>query len=326
MFRGGFVGTKVFNSLVVTILFFGVNLGGEGVSRRGFWFLIFGGLMFALSSLFEAAYVLYKLDLSFLQEVGLPSNVKMFLSLCVFLGLTSATLAFAGAYFEQKGFTRVGGLSGLCASILALFNVVLPFAYGFEAYQVFAIGVVLGVCLTAAGVELASHVPSAGWKGPILTSREVAVVAVLSAAYAALIVVLKVPSPTGGYTHIGDLVVFVAALLFGYRVGGLVGIVGAVAADFYVGYERWFISILAHGLEGLVPGLAKGKPFIVQAAACVVGGFLMATTYFVINIFIKGYPAALISYVRDLFVQAGVSIVVGLVVVKAVKGAIPQLQ
>ena len=66
-----------------------------------------------------------------------------------------------------------------------------------------------------------------------MTSREAAVVAVLSAAYAALIIVLKFPSPTGGYTHIGDLVVFVAALLF-----GLVGIVGAVAADFYVGYER----------------------------------------------------------------------------------------
>ena len=56
--------------------------------------------MFALSSFFEAAYVLYKSDLSFLQKVELPSTVKMFLSLCVFLGLTSTTLAFAGAYFE----------------------------------------------------------------------------------------------------------------------------------------------------------------------------------------------------------------------------------
>lgn len=52
----------------------------------------------------------------------------------------------------------------------------------------------------------------------------------------------------------------------------------------------------------------------------------MATTYFVVNVFIKSYPAALISYVRDLFVQAGISIVVGLIVVKAVRGAVPQLR
>ena len=30
---------------------------------------------------------------------------------------------------------------------------------------------------------------------------------------------LVIPSPTGGYTHIGDFVVFAAALLFGYKVG-----------------------------------------------------------------------------------------------------------
>jgi len=130
----------------------------------------------------------------------------------------------------------------------------------------------------------------------------------------------------GRIHDIGDLIVFAAALLFGYRVGGLVGVVGAVAADFYVGYERWFVSILAHSLEGLIPGFAKGKPIVVQAVACVVGGFLMATTYFVINVFIKGYPAAIISYMRDLFVQAGISIIVGLAVVKAVKSAIPQLR
>jgi uncharacterized membrane protein len=283
-------------------------------------------LLFALSSFFEAAYVLYLSGHSFFEEFRLASEVKMFLSLCIFLGLTAATLAFVSAYFQWKGFTRLGGFSGACASVLALFNVMVPFVYGFEVYQIFAVGTVLGVCLTAAGVELAGSVLGARWRGPLLTSREVAVVAVLSAVYAALIIVLKVPSPTGGYTHVGDLVVFAAALLFGYKVSGLVGVVGAVAADFYVGYERWFVSILAHGLEGLIPGFTKGKSIVVQAAACVVGGFLMATTYFIINVFIKGYPAAIISYVRDLFVQAGISIVVGLAVVKAVRRAIPQLQ
>lgn len=301
-------------------------MAGEVPLKRGYWLSIFGGLLIALSSLFEAAYILHMSGYSFLEEFKLASDVKMFLSFCVFLGLTAATLAFFGAYFQLRGFIRLGGFASVGASVLALFNVLVPFVYGFEAYLIFAVGTILGVCLLAVGVELASHALSAKWHGPLLTSREVAVVAVLSAVYAILIIVLKVPSPTGGYTHIGDLVVFAAALLFGYKVGGLVGIVGSVAADFYVGYERWFVSILAHGLEGLIPGIAKGKSFIVQAVACVFGGFLMATTYFIINVFIKGYPAAIISYMRDLFVQAGVSIIVGLAVVKAVRSTVPQLR
>ena len=45
-------------------------------------------------------------------------------------------------------------------------------------------------------------------------TKEVALTAVLSAAYAAAILLLVIPSPTGGYTHIGDFVVFAAALFF----------------------------------------------------------------------------------------------------------------
>ena len=155
-------------------------------------------------------------------------------------------------------------------------------------------------------------------------TREVALTAVLSAAYAAAILLIVIPSPTGGYTQIGDFVVFVSALLFGYRVGGFVGIIGSVAVDFFTGYPRWFVSIPAHFLEGFFPGLTKNKPFVVQVIGCVIGGFLMATTYFLVNIYIKGLALAIISYARDLIVQAGISIVLGLVVAKAVKKVLPQ--
>jgi uncharacterized membrane protein len=155
-------------------------------------------------------------------------------------------------------------------------------------------------------------------------TKEVALIAVLSAAYAASIMLVIIPSPTGGYTQIGDFVVFVAALLFGYRVGGSVGVIGAVAVDLFTGYPRWFVSIPAHFLEGLVPGLMKNKPFALRVVGCVVGGFLMATTYFLVNIYIKGLALAAVSYARDLFVQAGISIVLALAVVKIVKKVLPQ--
>jgi len=156
-------------------------------------------------------------------------------------------------------------------------------------------------------------------------TREIALAAVLSAAYAVAILLMIVPAPTGGYTHIGDFVVFVSGLLFGYRVGGLVGIIGSVAVDLFTGYPRWFVSVLAHFLEGFVPGLTKNKPFMLQVVSCIIGGFLMATTYFLVNIYLKGIALALVSYARDLFLQAGVSIVLALTVAKAVKKFFPHL-
>jgi len=144
-----------------------------------------------------------------------------------------------------------------------------------------------------------------------LKTKEVAVMGIFSALYAVAILLFKVPSPTGGYTHIGDLMVFIPALLFGWRVGGLVGIIGALVADLYVGYPRFYVSIIAHGLEGLIPGF--------------VGGVLMAGTYFIVNIFLKGIMLALISLSRDLFVQAGISIVVSIPIVKVIKKYLPNI-
>jgi uncharacterized membrane protein len=156
-------------------------------------------------------------------------------------------------------------------------------------------------------------------------TKEIALTAVLSAAYAAAIMLIIIPSPTGGYTQIGDFVVFASALLFGYRVGGSVGVIGAVAVDLFTGYPRWFVSIPAHFLEGFVPGLTKNKPFALQIVSCVIGAFLMATTYFLVNIYIKGLALAAVSYARDLFVQGGVSIILALAVVKIVKKVLPQV-
>jgi uncharacterized membrane protein len=105
----------------------------------------------------------------------------------------------------------------------------------------------------------------------------------------------------------------------------MAGAVGAVVADFYLGYPRWYVSIIAHGLEGAIPGLAKKRHLIVQLVALVVGGFMMASTYFFVNIFIKGYPVAVLSYVQDLFAQAGISIIIGFIVSRVAKKALPQL-
>ncbi len=133
------------------------------------------------------------------------------------------------------------------------------------------------------------------------------------------------PSPTGGYTHVGDTIVFMASLLFGPKVGMITGAIGSVAADLWVGYPRWFVSIPAHGLEGLIAGLGRRRGLPVQAVCCVLGGVVMASVYFYVNIFIKGWALAVLSYVRDILGQAGISIVLALILTKALRRLLPRL-
>ncbi|MGC8911363.1 MAG: ECF transporter S component [Nitrososphaeria archaeon] len=157
-----------------------------------------------------------------------------------------------------------------------------------------------------------------------LTVKEIAYVSVFSALTAVLTVSTGglIPSPTGGFTHIGDTIIFFAALLMGSRCGMLVGSIGSVAADIFLAYPRWYVSIPAHGFEGLIAGLGKDKPIWIKIVFLIIGGFIMASTYFIVNIFIKGYPLAVISYFRDLFGQAGISIIISLMLEKIVKARI----
>ena len=67
--------------------------------------------------------------------------------------------------------------------------------------------------------------------------REVALTAVMTAATAAVTMVLSIPfPPTRGYFNLGDAMVMLAGLLFGARLGGFAGGVGSAISDILLGY------------------------------------------------------------------------------------------
>jgi uncharacterized membrane protein len=286
-----------------------------------------GGILAGTISILEVLSILSDMGFTIFEKISLTDPQKIFLSLLIFFGLFSAILELTSTYFMRKGHTKASSISGFAGVISALLGLITPNMFGFTQSSIFLIGIILSMIFMGTSAIIALTMPSKVMKGPLLTSVEVAVVALFSALYAVLIIltfqIYPVPSPTGGFLHFGDFVVFLAALLFGVKVGGLVGVVGAVVADFYLAYPRWYVSIIAHGLEGAIPGLTKKKGFVLQLIACIVGGFLMAATYFFVNIFIKGYPVAVISFVQDLFLQAGISIALGLPTVKIVERTLP---
>jgi uncharacterized membrane protein len=251
------------------------------------------------------------------------------LSLYLTFPILGVVFALWGGFLILKGSTRRGGILSIGGIILSLVSLSIPQNFGFGLRLESIVGTALAIVLVAVQSFIGFTTPQIKVKkGPILTSSEVATVAVFSAMTAVITAMTGqlMPSPTGGYTHIGDAVIFMAALLFGYKAGALAGIIGCVIADFYGGYPRWYVSIPAHGIEGALPGLAKGKHIAIQVLLCVLGGFIMATVYFYVNIFIKGYPVAIISYARDLFGQVGVSMVIAVVLTRIVQRMLPQLK
>ncbi len=263
---------------------------------------------------------------SLLSSISLsdPDRVKVALYLTL-PSFFSAVMAWAGAE-ALRGYLRRGAFIASLSALLSLFILPLPYLLGYPL-SIPSLGVEVAALIIASSFALLS-LRVKGRKvegGPFMTPMEAAFTALFSALTAVLTGTtgIMLPSPTGGYTHIGDTAIYVSALLLGVKVGGLVGIIGPVVADLFVGYPRWFVTLLAHGLQGFIAGLGRRRGLLLQAAILAAAGFTMSTVYFFVNIFIKGYPVAVVSYLRDLFGQSLVSIILGLILTRGVERALP---
>lgn len=298
--------------------------------KIAFTLALIAGTILLIAASIQAVSMLAELGFyDIFSEITLSDGAKVQLALCLTFPVLGATFMLLGGFQILKGLTKRAGMLSIGGIILSLVGLPLSHSFGFGLRSETIVGTALAIILAGILSIIGFRTPQIQVKkGPFLTAVEVATVAIFSAMTAVLTGMVGgfLPSPTGGYTHIGDAIIFMAALLFGYKVGAVAGVIGSVVADLYVGYSRWFVSIPAHGIEGALTGIAKGKHTVIQILFCIFGGFIMATVYFYVNIFIKGYPVAIVSYARDLFGQAGVSVVLGILLTKAVQRILPQLR
>lgn len=104
------------------------------------------------------------------------------------------------------------------------------------------------------------------------------------------------PMPaTKGYINLGDMVVFLSALILGKKGGLIVGGVGSSLADMLLGYTHYApITLIVKGLEGFLAGYLiekETKPII----ATTIAGVFMACGYLLVELFIYG-KAAFVSF------------------------------
>ena len=139
----------------------------------------------------------------------------------------------------------------------------------------------------------------------------------MSGVMAALVFVMtylpKVPVPvTGGYVHLGDGMVFLAAMLLG-PMGVAASAVGSALSDLVGGYITYLVpTFLIKGVMALVAWkLYKPGKWLQTAIAFIIAEAVMVAGYFVFEAVLYGIPAAL-GAVGPNAIQGAAGVAVGL--------------
>lgn len=123
-----------------------------------------------------------------------------------------------------------------------------------------------------------------------------------AAMFAALICVatmlIRVPTPTGGYVNLGDCFILVAAFVLGPYYGFAAGAIGSAAADMFAGYMQYvpgtfvikgLIALAAALIVRLFSNSTEVLRFVGLGIGAVVGEIIMVGGYYL-------YEATLLSY------------------------------
>lgn len=123
----------------------------------------------------------------------------------------------------------------------------------------------------------------------------IALAAVMISITTVLTMLVKIPiAGTEGYFNFSDVATYFAAFTFGPWIGFVAGGIGAATADLLLGYGQWApITLLAHGLQGLVAGyLGRGKGLPGMLLGWVLGTGVMVSIYLFGEVLVVGSPFA----------------------------------
>jgi len=92
-------------------------------------------------------------------------------------------------------------------------------------------------------------------------SKEVSIITTFTALVAVSTMTFSVYVPaTKGYFNLGEVMVYISAILFGARVGGIAGGLGSMIADILLGYPIFApATLIIKGLEGTIVGFLSER-------------------------------------------------------------------
>ena len=171
-----------------------------------------------------------------------------------------------------------------------------------------------------------------------VSSARIALAALLIALTTVLTVVARIPiGSTGGYFNLSDVAIVFTGLTFGPWMGMVAGGIGAALGDVILGAPQFApLSLLAHGLQGLLIGLIgyRQQRISIMILAWFAGAVAMIGCYFVgeglLLYQVQGSPASAGWVLAGIevpwnVVQAAIGGFLGILLTLAVRKAYPPI-
>lgn len=149
---------------------------------------------------------------------------------------------------------------------------------------------------------------------------------VLTAMFAGLVcvatMVIHIPSPMNGYVNLGDAVVILGAFLMGPVAGALLGGIGSMLADLFLGYGAYIpATLIIKAIMGFTAAVIARKTHsgIGAVVAAALAELIMILGYFVFEAAILGNGFGAVSGVPGNVVQGIFGAVVSVVLYSVLK-------
>jgi len=120
--------------------------------------------------------------------------------------------------------------------------------------------------------------------------------------FTAVATALAIPGPYGSYFNLGEVAIYLVALLCGPITGALAGAVGSALTDIFLGYTIWApFTFVIKGLEGYLVG-HFGRPLTLKKSilAICIGGLWMILGYAGATLILYSWPAVLPEVLIDI--------------------------
>ena len=100
---------------------------------------------------------------------------------------------------------------------------------------------------------------------------------------------------SGGLVHLGNVILFAAAILFGKKKGAIAGAVGMAIFDLSSGWALWApFTLVVRGIMGYIVGTIaysnnkNGDNFLINILAVFVSGIWMIIGYYITEVILYG--------------------------------------
>lgn len=148
-------------------------------------------------------------------------------------------------------------------------------------------------------------------------TRTLTMTAVMAALIFAATYAVRIPNPmTGGYSHMGDCMIFLGVLILGRKYGALAAAAGGALSDLLAGAAVWVLPtfcikfIMAFIMGSVILALHERKH--ADLIGAVLGGLFQIIAYTLAKVVLIGWKVALLS-VPNVSIQTAVGIILFLV-------------